>query len=89
MAGISFSFESSSFKKIQLLPELIRQSMADQGLIGYRFDRGRFSNGANLERIHFDTAAGFSKTSQWIFKRSKSSVFDPVFNMTIFCAAEK
>ena len=54
MDGISFSFESSSFKKTQLLPDLIRQPMADQGLIGYRFDRGRFSNGANLERIHFD-----------------------------------
>jgi hypothetical protein len=48
------SFDSSFVKKIQFLPDLVGQPMTDQGLIGYRLDRGQFSNGANLERIHFD-----------------------------------
>jgi hypothetical protein len=50
----ALSFDSSSVKKIQFLPDLVRQPMADQGLIGYRLDGGQFANGSNLERIHFD-----------------------------------
>jgi hypothetical protein len=41
------------FHKIQLLPDLVREPVAEQGLIGYRFNRSQFSNGMDLEGIHF------------------------------------